>query len=200
MNVTAEGLVPFTKLMQIQKIMQPRMDSTHLDRRRDLYKKQDWKRYEQCMKQELDRGVQVAQAGYQALNSVTGLTQSVLHRSTGTYSLDFDKRDIMQEFMQKAGPSGGKLRTNRILSKEETLEAVKFLQSQQVESYTEALRQVPDRKAPGAQDQLQLKVHTQMAKSRDKLFIEQGIGEHDIEQAIRRLDLETDSDFAAIMR
>ena len=176
------------------------MDPTHLDRRRDLYKKQDWEKYEQCMKQELDRGVQVAQAGYRALNSVTGLTQSVMHRSTGAYSLDFDKRDIMQEFMQKAAPFDVKLRTNRSLSKEETLEAVRFLQSQQVESYNEALRQVPDRKAPDAQDRIQLKVHTQMAKSRDKLFIEQGIGERDIESAIQRLDLEADRDFVAMMR
>ena len=46
----------------------------------------------------------------------------------------------------------------------------------------------------------ELKVHTQMAKSRDKLFIEQGIGERDIESAIQRLDLEADRDFVAMMR
>ena len=46
MALTEEGLVPFTKLMQIHKILQPRMDPTHLDRRRDLYKQQDWEGYE----------------------------------------------------------------------------------------------------------------------------------------------------------
>ena len=60
MALTEEGLVPFTKLMQIHKIMQPRMDPTHLDRRRDLYKRQDWEGYEQCMKSELERGVRIA--------------------------------------------------------------------------------------------------------------------------------------------
>ena len=38
-----------------------------------------------------------------------------------------------------------------------------------------------------------------MAKSRDKLFIEQGIGEHDVEDAIRHLNLEEDRNFCAIM-
>ena len=38
-----------------------------------------------------------------------------------------------------------------------------------------------------------------MAKSRDKLFIEQDIGENDDEDAIRRLNLEEDRDFCAMM-
>ena len=59
---------------------------------------------------------------------------------------------------------------------------------------------MPDRTAPGAQEQIQLKVHTQMARSRDKLFIEQGIGENDIEKAIERMDLENDREFVEIMR
>ena len=79
---------------------------------------------------------------------------SAMHRSTATYSADFDKRDIMQEFLQKVAPFGGKLKTNRPLTKEETLESVKFLQSQQVESYKEALKQVEDKKAPDAQEKI----------------------------------------------
>ena len=47
---------------------------------------------------------------------------------------------------------------------------------------------------------LQLKVHTEMAKARDKLFIEQSIGEADIDEAIGRLNLENDRDFARLMR
>ena len=39
-----------------------------------------------------------------------------------------------------------------------------------------------------------------MARSRDKLYIEQGIGENDIERAIKRMDLENDPEFIDIMR
>ena len=39
-----------------------------------------------------------------------------------------------------------------------------------------------------------------MARSRDKLFIEKGIGEFDIERAMKRLDLENDEEFINIMR
>ena len=128
------------------------------------------------------------------------MTGSEMQRSTRTYSMDLDKRAIMQEFLQKVAPFGEKLQTNRNLTKEEAIDAVRYLQSQQVESYTAAIRQVPDRQAPDAQDQIQLKVHTQMARSRDKLYIEQGIGENDIELAIRSLNLEEDNDFCAIMK
>jgi len=106
MNLTAEGLIPFTKLMQIHKIMQPRLDPTHLDRRRALYRQQDWAAYEQCMKSELERGVGIASAGYQALNSVTGLTQSAMQRSTSSYSSDLDRREVMQGFLKKVAPFG----------------------------------------------------------------------------------------------
>ena len=53
-----------------------------------------------------------------------------MQRSTANYSADLDKRDIMQEFLQKVAPFGGKLKTNRSLTKEEALKAVTFLQSQ----------------------------------------------------------------------
>ena len=39
-------LVPFDKLMQINKIMHPRLNSDYLERRRDFYRAKDWAGYE----------------------------------------------------------------------------------------------------------------------------------------------------------
>mgnify|MGYP000212232656 CR=1 FL=1 len=39
----------------------------------------------------------------------------------------------------------------------------------------------------GAEDAFQLRVHTEMAKSRDKLYLEQGISEADIDETIKNL-------------
>ena len=47
---------------------------------------------------------------------------------------------------------------------------------------------------------IQMKVHTEMAKTRDKLYIEQNISEIDIEQAVDMLNLESTPKFAAMMR
>ena len=45
-----------------------------------------------------------------------------------------------------------------------------------------------------------MKVHTEMAKTRDKLFVEQNISEIDIEQAVDKLNLESSPKFATMMR
>ena len=45
-----------------------------------------------------------------------------------------------------------------------------------------------------------MKVHTEMAKTRDKLFVEQNISEIDIEQAVDKLNLDTKPKFATMMR
>jgi hypothetical protein len=46
--------------------------------------------------------------------------------------------------------------------------------------------------ADAAEERFQLKLHTEMAKSRDKLLIEDGVSEADIDTTIRFLKLEMD--------
>jgi len=45
-----DGFIPFTKLMQINKIMHPRLNTEYLERRRELYKAKDWEAYERCVR------------------------------------------------------------------------------------------------------------------------------------------------------
>ena len=139
--------------MQIHKIMQPKMDPTHLQRRRQLYRESNWPAYEQCMKQELDRGVQVSRNAHHALAAITGLTQHDLHRSTNNYSKDLDMQQTLQNFLSKINQKQ-QLQTDKELTRQETLEAVKFLQDQQVESYKNSLKQVADKQGPNAQEEI----------------------------------------------
>ena len=39
-----------------------------------------------------------------------------------------------------------------------------------------------------------------MAKARDKLFLEEGIGEADIDESIKQLELEKNTEFQRLMR
>jgi hypothetical protein len=70
-----DGLIPFTKLMQINKIMHPRLNTEYLQRRRELYKSKDWEAYDRCVRDSFRQGIQVAESGYKALNKILGLTQ-----------------------------------------------------------------------------------------------------------------------------
>ena len=46
-----------------------------------------------------------------------------------------------------------------------------------------------------AEERFQLSVHIEMAKSRDKLYLEDGISEADIDLTIKELGLESDLEF-----
>ena len=73
-----------------------------------------------------------------------------------------------------------------------------MLQTEHVAAYEHALKAV-DPDTHDAEEMVQLAVHTSLAKSRDKLFIEQNIGEADIEEAVRTLKLEMDPEFNKLM-
>ena len=47
---------------------------------------------------------------------------------------------------------------------------------------------------------MQVMVQIETAKTRDRLFIEEQIGENDIEQAVERLRLEMDPEFAKMSK
>ena len=84
------------------------------------------------------------------------------------------------------------------LTRAETFDAIRMLQNEHVAAYQDALKAV-DPEDHEAEEIVQLAVHTSLAKSRDKLFIEQNIGEADIEQAVRSLNLERDPEFNKLM-
>ena len=50
------------------------------------------------------------------------------------------------------------------------------------------------------QEQIELEVQVEMAKVRDKHYIEQQISDNDIEMAIQKLRLETDPEYARLMQ
>lgn len=55
-----EGLIPFLKLMQINKIVHPRLKTDYLEKRRALYKAKDWKGYDECVRKSFSSGIEVA--------------------------------------------------------------------------------------------------------------------------------------------
>ncbi len=57
-------------------------------------------------------------------------------------------------------------------------------------------RRLDDEGTDAAEERFQLSVHIEMAKSRDKLYLEEGISEADIDRTIAELGLENDADFS----
>ena len=77
-TLTREETIPFFKTMQINKIMHPRLNTNYLERRRELYRAQDWDQYAKCVKQSFQKSIQIAQSGYKAMSEVLGLDQGAL--------------------------------------------------------------------------------------------------------------------------
>ena len=46
-----DDLISFKKVMQINKIMHPRLNTVYLEKRRALYRKQEWDKYSDCVKE-----------------------------------------------------------------------------------------------------------------------------------------------------
>lgn len=45
-----EGLIPVSKVMQINKVVHPRLNTEYLEHRRQLYIAKDWAAYDKCVK------------------------------------------------------------------------------------------------------------------------------------------------------
>ena len=97
-----EGLIPVAKLMQINKVVHPRVDSKYLLKRRELYKAKDNAGYERCIKESFFKSIQVAASGYKALNDILGVNQGLVQKSMFTYSMDLDLRDVLEDFFKKS--------------------------------------------------------------------------------------------------
>lgn len=118
------------------------------------------------------------------------------------YSADFDKRDIIESTLMTSAKEKG-----RCLTKEQVMNSLKFLNENQVKAYQTAIQNEqdnPERLSEGgtdlAEERFQIRVHVSMAKARDKLFLEDGISEADIDVSIKDLQLETDSEFQKLMQ
>jgi two-component sensor histidine kinase len=90
----------------------------------------------------------------------------------------------------------------KCMTKVKVMESLKFLQDAQLLAYKEAITDEHDnaerlrlKGTDEAEERFQLRVHIAMAKSRDKLYLEQGVSEADIDTTIKELNLELDKDF-----
>ena len=68
-----DGLIPVSKVMQINKVVHPRLNTEYLQKRRQLYQAKDWASYEKCVHDSFLKNIQVSQSGYKALKEVLGL-------------------------------------------------------------------------------------------------------------------------------
>ena len=125
--------------MQMQKIMHPRIKETHVDKRRQLYKDQQWDKYEELVRSEITRGVRLSANGHKAISQVLGIDYRLYQRSIGTYSLDLEKRDVMERFFTEVvAPTKPKSQVNT-LTKEQVLPVVMQLNESQVRAYDTVL-------------------------------------------------------------
>ncbi len=118
------------------------------------------------------------------------------------YSSDFGKRDIIENTLMQSNKEKG-----RCLTQEKVLESLRYLNENQLNAYQTAIGREhdnPQRLAEGgtdlAEERFQISVHIAMAKARDKLFIEDGVSEADIDTTIKQLQLEGNPEFQKLMR
>lgn len=91
----------------------------------------------------------------------------------------------------------GNQKEGRCLSKKEVLDSLRYLNDNQVKAYqnafqneTDNLERLQEDGTDQAEERFQIRVHIAMAKARDKLFLEDGISEADIDVSIKELQLE----------
>lgn len=155
----SEGIIPFKKFMQLNKLLHPPIRAQFLSHRRELYRKKNWATYDEIMKVNFYRSIELAAQAIKCMNKVTGLVNTDLTRSMTTYCADLDKRDIIEDMMENNNvPKDQHKRP--LLSKEKTIMAIKQLNEQQAKCYKEAVKQAKakDAENPDAEQEMQLKV------------------------------------------
>ena len=143
-----DELIPFTKLMQINKVIHPRLNSDYLAERRQLFKEKNWAAYESCVSDALAKSLQVAESGYKAMNEILGLKPADFNKSMFAYSLDMDHRDIIEDFMRNfISPQTSQASSRhprKPLTKAEVMDAVKMLNDSQVNAHRKAQQEMKE--------------------------------------------------------
>ena len=109
--------MPFEKLMQIKKIMHPRIAGSTLAKRRELYRAQDWAQYDRIVIDEISSGTRMSANGHKALDAVLGISYRQMQLSMMSYSLDLSKRDVIERFMSEVVAPTKDKREAKILTK-----------------------------------------------------------------------------------
>ena len=162
--------------MQINKIMHPRLNTDYLNRRRDLYKAQDWDKYEKCIVDNFRQSIQVSSSGYEALQKMLGLSQADLQKSIFNHSTNLDYAELMEEFVkeevtpQTSQPTAGR----RQLSKDQVFEVLQILNESQYKAAREAQEHHKDKDQNDENviESIQLWKSIETTKTRDMLFVD----------------------------
>jgi len=122
--------------------------------------------------------------------------KQVFEKSAQVYLMEPSKRTIYEEEIQALKDS---LRTRepKELSREDVIKSVKLLEAAKFEAQKKMYDFVRTQKV--APQMINAVIKVEKLKADDKFFNETGIEEEDVEPNIKRLDLEKDDEFKAII-
>lgn len=124
------------------------------------------------------------------------MPKQVFEKSAQVYLMEPSKRTIYEEEIQALKDS---LRTRepKELSREDVIKSVKLLEAAKFEAQKKMYDFVRTQKV--APQMINAVIKVEKLKADDKFFNETGIEEEDVEPNIKRLDLEKDDEFKAII-
>ena len=139
------------------------------------------------------------------MDKVLGFSFKQLQLSMMAYGADLDKRDVIERFMNEVIAPPKEKKEAKILTKQEVIEVVTFLNNEQAKAYEKHLDEAKRNLDQGQDfeknyEEVNTRVHIDMAKSRDKVYTERGIEDDDMNETIKKLDLECDADFKKMMK
>lgn len=129
---------------------------------------------------------------YQALK----VPKQVFEKSAQVYLMEPNKRTIYEEEIQVLR-EGLRERQARELTREEILSSVKHLENAKFEAQKKMYEFVRTQRV--APQMINAVIKVEKLKADDHFFNETGIEEEDVEPSIKRLNMEEDSDFKAII-
>lgn len=129
---------------------------------------------------------------YQALK----VPKQVFEKSAQVYLMDPSKRTIYEESIQELRDNLRE-KTPRELTREEVLSSVKHLEAAKFEAQKKMYEFVRTQRV--APQMINAVIKVEKLKADDHFFNETGIEEEDVEPSIKRLEMEEDEDFKAII-
>lgn len=124
------------------------------------------------------------------------MPKQVFEKSAGTYLMDPPKRTIYEEEIQALRDSL-RDRTPRELTREEVLDSVRKLETAKFEAQKKMYDFVRSQRV--APQMINAVIKVEKLKADDHFFNETGIEEEDVDPSIKRLDMEKDPEFVAII-